>query len=196
MTIVIFYSKIIYTTYNANNNLYELNLLATTLGNTESVLFRSSEVSNNCIPFKLRHSSDSACLGNFASNDSSARQSKIDQPSTLVRSISIESLRAKRTLSMRGRSNSNVSMLSLRYINEIALENHAPFNASCRVLKSSILLCASFSLVWISDAIHLFLDSKHNHDKKSSNPEVITICQIHATVFLMMFICNSYCYKV
>ena len=167
LTILVFYAKIVHSTYNANNNIFELNILATTLGNddkTDNDKRTSSELCTNFPPFRLRFSDDS---GN----------------AHLKRTSSQESLRNKRAIQIRGRANSNVSMLSLKYINEIVLEDHAPFNASFKVLKSSVLICLTFTFTWISDILHLILD--HNN----------ILCQVEAIVFLLMFIANSICYK-
>ena len=126
------------------------------------------------------------------------------QQNSLFRSTSSESLRRIRTANIRGRSNSNISMMSLRYINEIALENHAPFNASFKVLKSSVMICFAFSFVWVSDVLHLVMEHRHgaedensakNASDTDSNDFLPTFCQFHAIVFLLMFIFNAFCYK-
>ena len=211
LIVLIIYGKIIHSTYNANNNVYELNLLATTLGNDE-LSRTSSEVSNHFScnyfpPFKLRHSQRNSDIGCFPSpgapvqNANSATLPASHQNS-LFRSASSESLRRIRTANIRGRSNSNISMMSLRYINEIALENHAPFNASFKVLKSSVMICFAFSFVWISDVLHLAMEHRHSDDKidvpdieSEADNYFPTFCQIHAIMFLLMFIFNAFCYN-
>ena len=133
------------------------------------------------------------------------------QQNSLFRSTSSESLRRIRTANIRGRSNSNISMMSLRYINEIALENHAPFNASFKVLKSSVMICFAFSFVWVSDVLHLVMEHHAEHHAEEHHAEdgnsaknasdtygndfLPTFCQFHAIVFLLMFIFNAFCYK-